>query len=164
MTPLGHAAIGFITGRSFPRLPMAPLLVGSLLPDIDFAAFIFGELNGAHRGATHSIAFAALAGILVAAFIRRDRWAWGIAAFTGVLLHILVDSMLDTNPSNGTGVALFWPVYQKAVSPLNLAFTECGSWINPMGALTCSWSVIIFELPFLLLAGILLIRSRRQQR
>lgn len=164
MTPLGHAAIGYIAGRSLPRLPMAPLLAGSVLPDIDFIAVVFGRLNDLHRGATHSIAFALLMGALAAACGRRERWAWGVAVFMGVLMHILVDSVLDTNPSNGTGAALFWPIYREAVSPFNLAFTECDSWNNPLGALACSWSTVVLELPFLLLAGILFVRIRLQHR
>lgn len=160
MSPLGHAAIGYLAGRGLPRLPMVPLLAGSVLPDIDFAAGLFGSMNDFHRGATHSIAFALFTGALAALCARLDRWNWAAAAFLGVFMHALVDSVLDTNSSNGIGVALFWPIYREAVSPFNLAPMECGGWQNPGAAVACSWIIIAFELPFLLLAGFMLIRSR----
>lgn len=164
MTPLGHAAIGYIAGRGLPRWPMAPLLVGSILPDVDFAAGLFGQANDFHRGATHSIAFAVLAGVVAAIWGWRDRAGWAIAAFTGVLAHAVIDSMLDTNPSNGIGVALFWPIDREPVSLFNLAPMTCDGWQNPLAALSCSWSMVAFELPFLLWAGIMFVRSRRLQR
>src|SRR5689334_17403248 len=72
MPSVGHAMVGLAAsaGTPAPRPGRALLLAGlALLPDADGIAFLLGVPYGAtwgHRGASHSLAFAAAAGALVA--------------------------------------------------------------------------------------------------
>ena len=91
---------------------MIGLVALSLLPDADVVAFALGipyEATWGHRGATHSLAFAAAMGVLAAvAWPRIDRSrraAWGLVAALVVASHPLLDALTD----GGLGVALAWP-------------------------------------------------------
>jgi inner membrane protein len=95
---------------SFTKL----ILLGGLcaiFPDIDILAFNFGIPYGAplgHRGATHSIFFALLFGILMAlVFYRKEPYFWRIALF--FFLCTVSHPMLDACTDGGKGVALFFP-------------------------------------------------------
>lgn len=111
MASIGHVAVGFAAGRwkSGTRSLGVALAFSalSLLPDADVVAFRFGIPYAhpfGHRGATHSIAFAALVG-LVALAASRDRRTALIVGLT-VLTHPLLDALTD----GGLGVALLWPL------------------------------------------------------
>jgi len=81
-----------------------PLL--ALLADVDAIGFRLGVPYAApfgHRGATHSIAAAALAGLVVGLVARRPRV--GLVAFAVALSHPLLDALTN----GGLGVALWWP-------------------------------------------------------
>jgi inner membrane protein len=91
---------------------MAALSCLGLLADVDVIAFRFGIPYSApfgHRGATHSIAFAAAAGMLTAwALARRGVASARRAAFVAIAVavsHPILDAMTD----GGLGVALLWP-------------------------------------------------------
>jgi membrane-bound metal-dependent hydrolase YbcI (DUF457 family) len=79
------------------------------LPDLDIAAGLLAYGNGCalHRGPTHSLAFALLAGVLAAnlwrlwAAIPRVKWT---ACFLIILSHVVADLLLTRSP-----VSLFWP-------------------------------------------------------
>jgi inner membrane protein len=93
-----------------------PLLVMmSLLPDVDVIAFPFGipyEASFGHRGAAHSIAFAAAVAVLLGAAARRCRVsAMAVAASAGLVVasHGLLDTMTD----GGRGIALLWPLTEQ---------------------------------------------------
>jgi len=107
-----------------------------MLPDVDAVGFLFGvpyrSLLG-HRGLTHSIAFAALVGIVAGAFALRKMRSgpgtrWLVVYFTLVTLsHPLLDMMTN----GGLGVALFTPFSPARyflpwrpieVSPIGIAF------------------------------------------
>lgn len=128
----GHIAVGLAAGRAFTGvaerrrlvLSMAGFSALSMLPDADVIAFAlripYGDPFG-HRGATHSIAFAVLCG-LIAFALRRDV---RLAVFTGVVVvtHPLLDMLTD----GGLGCALFfpfsnarlfWPVQPIPVAPI----------------------------------------------
>jgi inner membrane protein len=116
MPSVGHIAVG-LAARRVARTGFAPgawtaLLVGlSLLPDADVVAFALGIPYAApfgHRGASHSLVFAALVGgacAAVAAAHGRPRMAVGLVATLVVASHGLLDTMTD----GGLGVALLWP-------------------------------------------------------
>ena len=128
----GHIAVGLAAGRAFSgvdeRKPLLLSMAGfcalSMLPDADvitFALRIPYDNPFGHRGATHSIAFAALCG-LVAFGIRREV---RLAAFTAlvVVTHPLLDMLTD----GGLGCALlfpfsnarlFWPLQPIPVAPI----------------------------------------------
>lgn len=115
-TVLTHAivplAAGFAVGpgRLPPRLVVAGM-IASMVPDADVLAFALGipyaDAFG-HRGASHSLLFAAVVASLAALLHRRlhagalRTWMW---LFACAASHPLLDAFTD----GGLGVALFWP-------------------------------------------------------
>ena len=65
MTPLGHAAVAYASSavplRAGPvsRLAVAALVIGGVLPDIDFLLFWAPNFNELHRVVTHNLLFVA---------------------------------------------------------------------------------------------------------
>lgn len=131
MASVGHllvAAAGatFAGRRRFGRTFLL-LSALSFLPDADVIAFEFGVRYAApfgHRGATHSLPFALIAG-LGGAFARR---AWGVRlraalpiCLTVAASHTILDAMTD----GGLGVALFWPFEATRY------FLPCSSDLSP---------------------------------
>jgi inner membrane protein len=139
-TIMSHAAvplaIGIAAGRV--RIPVQVVIAGmalAMLPDADVAAFKLGIAYAdtwGHRGATHSLAFAALtATVLAAAFsamFASVRWQiiW-LFFFVAMASHGLLDSLT----SGGLGAALLWPfsdarifapVQPIRVSPIGAGF------------------------------------------
>jgi inner membrane protein len=87
------------------------LVVASCLPDVDVIAFSLGIPYHApfgHRGALHSLVFAALCGVLLALAARPLRLS---AARLGLTVGLITAShgLLDTLTDGGLGVALLWP-------------------------------------------------------
>jgi inner membrane protein len=83
-----------------------------MLPDADVIGFAFGIRYGdewGHRGATHSFAFAAAAGLVLALasrlLFRRPVRPTAVVAIAVLASHPLLDSLTD----GGLGCALFWP-------------------------------------------------------
>ena len=110
--PLPVLALGLALGPRVipPRLLLAGLLF-SLLPDADVLAFKFGipyaDAFG-HRGASHSLLFAALLAVLAALFHPRLH-AGRMQAAAFVFICALSHPFLDALTSGGLGVALWWP-------------------------------------------------------
>ena len=81
------------------------------MPDADVIAFSLGIPYPApfgHRGAFHSLAFAAVCGValgVLAAFAKLPAWRLGAIAGLVVASHGLLDTLTD----GGLGVALLWP-------------------------------------------------------
>ena len=124
MASLGHVIVGMAAARwSVPPrdqpgagLPWALGLVAlSLLPDADVVAFAVGipyEHPFGHRGASHSLVFAVLVGVVAALFVpRRGRLRTGIVVALVVASHPVLDAMTD----GGLGVALFWPFSEARI-------------------------------------------------
>ena len=119
MASLGHVAIGLAVGRAHAKsrdygstwILMAFYSVLALLPDVDVIAFRLGvpyEAPFGHRGAVHSIAFAACVGGVVGIVSALKRKPWlSYAPLAGIVVasHGLLDAMTD----GGLGVAFFWP-------------------------------------------------------
>jgi inner membrane protein len=114
LASIGHIAIGMAAGRHFANRttsadavrPMILLSAFSLLPDVDVVGFAMGVPYGApfgHRGALHSLAFAAIAGLAAMILSRRPR--------VGLYIGLVVAShgVLDAMTTGGKGVALLWP-------------------------------------------------------
>ncbi|MEM8917621.1 MAG: metal-dependent hydrolase [Pseudomonadota bacterium] len=113
-TIMSHAAVpiagALMLGRH--RISMPVLVTGiafSMLPDADVIGFGFGidyADRWGHRGATHSLAFAAVAAFLATALLRPDKYlVAGLFLFIAMASH----GLLDTLTSGGLGAALFWP-------------------------------------------------------
>lgn len=123
--PLGHTAIALATYDTFQdtdqsrssrwRIFIAITILANL-PDVDVIWGLLLEGNGNlfHRGPTHSLFFALLAG-----YIASHLWRLGQRiprlgfplCFSLVFSHVLADMMLTAAP-----VSLFWP-FQVYLSP-----------------------------------------------
>lgn len=162
MTPIGHAAVSVLAGQADRRLPLWALALGGVLPDADYVFMRFDFFVGIHRVVTHNLAFAFAAGLLAAGIAREEKGWAALAAFAGVVLHCLVDSVMDTNTANGIGVALFWPFSGWMFSPFNLAPGMAHEERLPdlWTMLRHSAWALKWEVPVWLLAGWLWLRRR----
>lgn len=140
-TAFTHALVGAAfahvapTGLSSKRLLASAMLL-AVLPDLDVIAFWLGVPYGdplGHRGVSHSLAFAAAAGLLAAlvgfgGLGRFSRRWWSVA----VLLALATAShgLLDAATNAGLGVGFwipfddaryFWPWRPLVASPLGIA-------------------------------------------
>jgi membrane-bound metal-dependent hydrolase YbcI (DUF457 family) len=172
MTPVGHVAIGVVVGHA-ARRPWAPLVaaIGAALPDVDFVLVWSSHFNEWHRVITHNLAFVTLAALALAWPLARrfamQPLAVATLLFLGSLSHLLVDACLDSNASNGIGIAMLWPFDTRMVSPFNLVApsTDPRGWNDPTSALTAAAHGVAWELPWILLATIMLwLRRRRSAR
>ena len=191
MTPLGHLAVSYslakgTVARSTPHAAALPALIGGgLAPDVDFLLLGLPNFNALHRSLTHNLFFvlavAGLCALLV--FLRRGvllrqgtssgrkggsvttnqavSLAVFLAAVTGGFAHLFLDAILDSNASNGVGVAALWPLSEAFFSPFNLAQQRCSGWENPLDATLCNLPLILYEVPFYLLAALLWWRVRK---
>lgn len=115
----GHAAVAIAFGKSLPdKLGSWPVLTAgifcTIIPDIDVLAFKFGisyEDFWGHRGFTHSLLFAFILGLTMAAcfLLKFNGWKNFLLLtffFTFCCAsHILLDAMTN----GGLGVAVFSP-------------------------------------------------------
>ena len=115
--PLGHTAIGLATyetarkeGVSSSRMALfVYIIILANLPDLDMIFGLLVEGNGAafHRGPTHSLLFALLAGYLASKACRFWRHIpqldFGLCALL-IFSHVIADMVLTASP-----VSLLWP-------------------------------------------------------
>src|SRR5688572_4758581 len=111
---LGHIAVGFAAARIEDRRDSSFLArsvfwsVLSLAPDADVVAFALGIPYAhpfGHRGASHSILFALVLALAIAAFDRRHFLRMLVLGAIVVASHGILDAFTD----GGLGVALAWP-------------------------------------------------------
>jgi inner membrane protein len=111
---LGWGAYRCVEGGRDPRRT-GPLVAGlvSVLPDIDALAlpWIRYDAPWGHRGMTHSLAFAAVAGMLAAIALRRRVTFPGGVVVLALTLAIVTAShgVLDAMTDGGLGIAFFAP-------------------------------------------------------
>lgn len=147
MASIGHVAIGMAAARFDRRVgptrwtlfsAMVAWSALSLLPDADVLGFHFGIAYGdpwGHRGATHSLVFAALGGCVIgvaaSTLLNRPGLRTGILAALVLASHGLLDTLTD----GGLGCALLWPFSDERffapwrplpVAPIGRAFLS--SW------------------------------------
>lgn len=119
-TIMSHAAVpiagALMLGRARLSGPIAAAGIAfAMLPDADVIGFKFGidyADSWGHRGATHSLVFAAIAALLATALIRPDKYL-----IAGAFLFVAMAShgLLDTLTNGGLGAALFWPVSEARI-------------------------------------------------
>jgi inner membrane protein len=173
MPSVGHIAVGLAASR-FPQPPSGirravwavVLVVFSCLPDADVIAFSLGIPYRApfgHRGAFHSLAFAAACGVglgILAAFAKLPAWRLGAIVAVVVASHGLLDTLTD----GGLGVALLWPFsnerYFASWRPIPVA--PMGTRLFAQRGLELMLHECLLFLP-LFVAGILPLRSSRSR-
>jgi inner membrane protein len=164
MASIGHVAIGLAARRvhqgSTPARSILASAVGwsalSLLPDVDVIAFALRIPYAApwgHRGATHSLAFAVLVGLVAALVLRLGRWPvlrTSLLVTAVVASHGIVDAFTD----GGLGTALLWPLSNQRffapwrpipVAPIGLRF------LSARGLRVAAVELVLFA-PFFLYA------------
>lgn len=113
-TIMSHAVVplagALILGRSRLSLPVITTgLIFAILPDADVIGFGLGidyADSWGHRGATHSLIFAAAAALFATALLRPGRY--GVAALY-LFVSMASHGLLDMLTNGGLGVALYWP-------------------------------------------------------
>ncbi|PXV61637.1 inner membrane protein [Dyella jiangningensis] len=173
-TVFTHAVVPLMLGAAMGRRRISSRLrvagaVAAMLPDADVLAFHlhipYADAFG-HRGATHSLAFAAMLGLLAAwayrwldSTPRRAGWFVGLAT----LSHPLLDACTD----GGLGVALWWPFsdarwfapfHPIAVSPIGARF------FSERGAQVIASELCWVWLPVGVLAVCILLARRASKR
>lgn len=128
-TILTHAAVTLPFLGCLPRRVLFAGVLGTIIPDADVVAFVFGipyEHTFGHRGFTHSIVFALLFAALATLLVRGR-----IAAFTFVFVCTMSHGVLDAFTDGGLGIAFFSPFSNERyffpwqpirVSPLGAGF------------------------------------------
>ena len=158
MAGIGHVAVGMAaarwadqpaSGRGRIAAAMAGWPLLSMLPDADVVGLYLGVPYGSawgHRGATHSLVFALIAGTVVAVVARaRGRSVLRVA----ILATLVVAShgVLDTLTDGGRGCALLWPfddtryfapVNPIPVSPIGLRV------LSPRGLYVAAFELLLF--------------------
>jgi membrane-bound metal-dependent hydrolase YbcI (DUF457 family) len=164
MTPIGHLSVSYISAQSIKNISLPAIIIGGLLPDIDFIFIFFDWFNQYHHVITHNLLFISLitfSGVVVVSGSSKKRA--GFSLLLGLLLHLAVDSCMDNNPSNGIGVALLWPFYGELFSPFNLlspSGIETG-WKEPIKMIRPMLTVMLFEVPVYSISVFLLLRRSR---
>lgn len=103
-SPIAHALGGIVAG--WPAAPdrrwrgVLVLAVVAIAPDLDL-------LVGDHRGISHSLGAAAIAGTLAWAATRRPRW--GLVVALAWASHVLLD-WLSNDTRAPIGVMALWPL------------------------------------------------------
>jgi inner membrane protein len=155
-TPISHATVGFAIAAWTQRPPPTRSLclaaaACAALPDIDYFGWPV-----AHRGITHSIAFAVGGAVVATALLfraREDRMRVALVLFLAFLSH----SLLDGLSSYSTGIAYFAPLSSER---FRLPWTPLG---DPEGRLSGQLvqEVFVVLLPAFVL-GWLAFRVRRR--
>lgn len=167
MASFGHVAVGIAAARvhdgEFRWKTMVALSAFSFAPDLDVIAFRFGIPYAApfgHRGATHSIAFAVIAGLCALLLTKKTRTA--LTLFLVVLSHPLLDSLTD----GGLGVALFWPFSNaRGFSPWTpIPVAPLGKGMLSMRGAYVLFVEAAVSLPFIGLAHLLSHRRERERK
>lgn len=165
MTPIGHASISYIAG-SWYKPYLIFFVAGGVLPDVDFIFLPFSFFNEIHRVVTHNVFFVLFSAIIIALLFKNKysiHIIFLIVILTG-LLHLFIDSIIDSNPTNGIGVALFYPVSGEFFSPFNLVsknYVHADGWDNMQQMIRVNMKYIIFEIPFLIFAVFIFISRKR---
>lgn len=164
-----HAAVplafglGIGRGKISGRL-LAVGIAASIVPDLDVIAFRFNVAYAdtfGHRGASHSLLFALIIGLLAAGFAKHLKSTRRMT-FLFAAMSVASHGLLDTFTNGGKGVALWWPFSGERlfspwqvieVSPLSLRrmFSERGLeviqseliWVWLPAALICTLLVVL---------------------
>lgn len=155
-------------------VPSTAIAIGAVAPDMDIVLMPFGSFNALHRVVTHNVFFVAAVALVVAAgtlVVHRTqggaRVPWftsasaSVRALLGALvagsLHLVVDAIMDNNPSNGMGIAWLWPLHEGFLHPFNIVplANNPEGWDAPLRQLMTLLPGLAWEAPFVILALLL---------
>ena len=165
MASIGHVLVGAAASKAYrpgQRTIWSPVAAAalwsglSLLPDVDVIGFRLGVKYAdpwGHRGATHSLAFAAAVGAivwLVARAARRPARRTALAVAAVVASHALLDTMTD----GGLGCALLWPFSdERFFAPWRpIPVAPIGSAFLSLRGLRIAATEVVLMAPFLIYA------------
>lgn len=172
---LSHPAVCLALVALAERRSISPGLfvagvVGSMLPDADVIGYWLGVPYAhplGHRGFSHSIAAAALFGLLMVA-LRRPLRASAGAAFFFAFLAMLSHGLLDAMTTGGLGVEFFWPVdtgrYFLPLRPIEVSPIRVASFLSSRGLRVLRSELLFIWLPCLSLFLFSLIVRRMEGR
>jgi inner membrane protein len=162
-TVLTHPAFALALS---PWLRMrAPLLAAgalcTMLPDLDTAGRHLGiaTLILAHRGPTHSLAFAAVVAPLIA-WLGRAAWRDVPVRYAATFLFACLAShgLLDMATDGGPGIAYLWPLSDAMLflpwRPIQVSPLDAGRFFGPRGLEVLASEVRWVWLPGLALAAL----------
>ncbi|MEO1435549.1 MAG: metal-dependent hydrolase [Bacteroidota bacterium] len=161
----GHALVSYTMGKGITakKMPLRFWAIGiglSVIPDLDVLAFNLGIPYShplGHRGFTHSILFALLAGILCGQVAFRDsKWKsdrWWISLY--FMLATVSHGVLDAMTTGGRGVGFFIPVdnsrYFLPFRPIQVAPLGIDNFFSSWGMAVLASEAIWLGLPCLVL-------------
>jgi membrane-bound metal-dependent hydrolase YbcI (DUF457 family) len=162
MTPLGHLSVSYLSARSVRRVSVPAVIIGGFLPDLDFLFLSSDRFNMYHHVVTHNIFFLGIAALIAYLITdKQNRLVVALSIFFGGFLHLMADSIMDNNFSNGVGVAVLWPLSKWHFSPFNL-LTDSGvkaGWGKPLKMVRPMLIEALYELPLYIISIILLIKG-----
>ncbi len=131
---LAHASMAVLLapmlGRErYDRPLVLTAAFAAAAPDLDALPWFFGRPAftwlGGHRAFTHSLFFAAIAGLVIVAILGRgrppaERWRWTLYVAACVAMHGVLDSFADY----GDGIEFFSPLStRRFASPWKLFYS-----------------------------------------
>ena len=163
MTPLGHTSISYLVSHTSKKISVWAIILGGLLPDIDYISILTPWFYQIHRVVTHNLLFIGLAAIVGCLLVTKHRRMIFISLLLGGVLHLLADTCFGSSPSNGKGVAILWPFDSDYYfSPFNLAKSR--DIVIERSALLSSLRAMIqnipWEIPFYLGSIVLLLKRK----
>ena len=153
-SPVGHALGGIAAAWPFvptrDRRTAVLLAAIAIAPDLDLLA-------GTHRGASHSLGAAVIAGLAALVLCRRGRAGWAAGVAAAWLSHVVLDWLSNyTRPP--VGIMAFWPFtheYYKAsieiFPPVSRRYWESRFWLYNLRAVVAEM-LILGPLAWLVLA------------
>jgi inner membrane protein len=166
---VSHAYVALTLSSAFParQLRRRWVLLGmtcAVVPDIDAIGFHFGIHYGdllGHRGITHSLAFAAVLSIVIAACVPRQKLRGTKRRILTLFLFVVTAShgLLDAMTNGGLGVAFFVPFssarYFLPFRPIQVSPVSIGAFFTHRGLEVLESEALWIWLPFLGLAMVM---------
>jgi len=166
--PAVPLAIGLGLGSNIiPRRLLVTGAIASIVPDFDVVGIQLGVVSGtefAHRGFTHSLAFAgavALFGCFAARWFRTS----AMVTFLFLLAATASHGVLDSFTNGGSGIAFLWPFsLERYFSPyrvIEVSPIGMSRFLSARGAAVLASELVWVWLPAVMLA-LSLATGRRQ--
>jgi inner membrane protein len=167
-----HAFVAVAAGTIYarermPRRFWITSVALSILPDLDVIGFAWGIRYGdflGHRGFSHSLAFAMLAGAAVLPLFDGRSWRLWLYFFAVTASHGFLDAMTD----GGLGVAFFSPLdltrYFLPWTPVRVSPIGIAPFFSEWGLVALGTEIAYVWAPVILVAAAVRFRRSRKAR